>query len=273
MSNIINISDLAVGYGKKIIINGVETSIPKGKITSIIGPNGCGKSTLIKTIGKILKRENGSILLEGKEISKIEGKEVAKRLAFLAQITTSPEGLKIRDLVAYGRFPYQKPFSSLTEEDYKYIDWALNVTNLKHIENSKVDSLSGGQRQRVWIAMALAQGTDTIILDEPTTYLDIMHQLEVLNLLKRLNEEENKTIIMVLHDINQAASYSHNIIAMKEGNIIAEGTPKEVITRENLKVIYGINADIMTYKDKITCVHCEVCDICDSCEMCGAVEK
>lgn len=254
----LDFKDLRVAYDNKVIIEELTSSIEKGKITSIIGPNGCGKSTLIKSISRILNKQSGRVFINGRDLEQLSGKEIARELAFLAQITSSPEGITVRELVAYGRFPYQKPFSGLAKEDTQYIDWALRVSNLKEIENERVDSLSGGQRQRVWIAMALAQGTDIIILDEPTTYLDISYQIELLNLLKTLNEEKNKTILMVLHDINQAAKYSHNIIAMKNGEIIAKGSPREVINKENLNKIYGVKTDLIYVDDKPICINFNV---------------
>lgn len=254
----LDFNDLRVAYDNKVIIENLTSSIEKGKITSIIGPNGCGKSTLIKSISRILNKQSGRVLINGHDLEQLSGKEIARELAFLAQITSSPEGITVRELVAYGRFPYQKPFSGLEKEDTEYIDWALRVSNLKEIENERVDSLSGGQRQRVWIAMALAQGTDIIVLDEPTTYLDISYQIELLNLLKTLNEEKNKTILMVLHDINQAAKYSHNIIAMKKGEIIAKGSPREVINKENLNKIYGVKTDLIYVDDKPICINFDV---------------
>lgn len=254
----LDFKDLRVAYDNKVIIEELTSSIEKGKITSIIGPNGCGKSTLIKSISRILNKQSGRLFINGRDLEQLSGKEIARELAFLAQITSSPEGITVRELVAYGRFPYQKPFSGLAKEDTQYIDWALRVSNLKEIENERVDSLSGGQRQRVWIAMALAQGTDIIILDEPTTYLDISYQIELLNLLKTLNEEKNKTILMVLHDINQAAKYSHNIIAMKNGEIIAKGSPREVINKENLNKIYGVKTDLIYVDDKPICINFNV---------------
>lgn len=254
----LDFNDLRVAYDNKVIIENLTSSIEKGKITSIIGPNGCGKSTLIKSISRILNKQSGRVLINGHDLEQLSGKEIARELAFLAQITSSPEGITVRELVAYGRFPYQKPFSGLAKEDTEYIDWALRVSNLKEIENERVDSLSGGQRQRVWIAMALAQGTDIIVLDEPTTYLDISYQIELLNLLKTLNEEKNKTILMVLHDINQAAKYSHNIIAMKKGEIIAKGSPREVINKENLNKIYGVKTDLIYVDDKPICINFDV---------------
>lgn len=214
------------------------------EITTIIGPNGCGKSTLLKAITRIIPHSSGSILLDGQSIAKENTKKLAQKMAILPQTHDSASGLTVEELVSYGRFPYQKGFGKLSTEDYKVIHWALEVTNTLEYKYRAVDSLSGGQRQRVWIAMALAQETEIIFLDEPTTYLDLAHQLEVLELLKTLNESQNRTIIMVLHDLNHAARFSHNLIALKDGTLIKSGNSDEVMNRDVLKEVFNIDAVI-----------------------------
>ena len=243
--NSLSTNNLTIAYNKKIIINNLEIVIPERKITSIIGPNGCGKSTLLKAVGRILKPERGSVYLDGIDIYTLNTKEVAKKMSILPQSPKAPSGITVGELVSYGRFPHQHGLKKLTVEDKKIIQWAMDITKLSEYAVTLVDNLSGGQRQRVWIAMALAQQTDIILLDEPTTYLDLAYQLEILELLYRLNKEQGCTIAMVLHDLNLASRFSDYIIAMRSGKIIEYGTPDEVICEDVLKKTFNINADII----------------------------
>ncbi|QQE75777.1 ABC transporter ATP-binding protein [Brevibacillus composti] len=236
--------DVTIGYGERTIVKKISVSIPDKKITAIIGANGCGKSTLLKAITRLIPHQSGSILIDGKSISHVDTKELAKTLAILPQTPESAQGLTVGELVSYGRFPYQNGFGRLTKTDYEVIDWALEVTGTKAYRYRPVDSLSGGQRQRVWIAMALAQETDIIFLDEPTTYLDMAHQLEVLELLQKLNREQERTIVMVLHDLNQAARFADCIIAMREGEIVKAGSPDEIMQHDVLLRVFQIDAEI-----------------------------
>ncbi|MGM9988569.1 MAG: ABC transporter ATP-binding protein [Bacillaceae bacterium] len=236
--------DLSIGYGERLIVKNLNVKVPDKKITTIIGSNGCGKSTLLKAITRIISHQAGSVILDGENIAKENTKELAKKMAILPQTPESASGLTVGELVSYGRFPYQKGFGRLSKKDYEVIEWALEVTGTKEFKFRSVDSLSGGQRQRVWIAMALAQETDIIFLDEPTTYLDMAHQLEVLELLKKLNVEQERTIVMVLHDLNQAARFADHIIALKDGNVIKAGSCEEVITHDVLKTVFHIDAEI-----------------------------
>ncbi|MFF2753271.1 ABC transporter ATP-binding protein [Psychrobacillus sp. NPDC058041] len=236
--------DLSIGYGDRLIVKELSVEIPDQKITTIIGPNGCGKSTLLKAITRIISHQSGSVLLDGKNVAKENTKQLAKKMAILPQTPESASGLTVGELVSYGRFPYQTGFGRLTKKDFEVIEWALQVTGTSEFKYSPVDSLSGGQRQRVWIAMALAQETEIIFLDEPTTYLDMAHQLEVLELLQKLNQEEKRTIVMVLHDLNQAARFADYIIALKAGQIVKAGNCNEVITHEVLLDVFNINAEI-----------------------------
>lgn len=240
----IQVEQLDVAYENNLIIENMNLSIPKGKITMIIGSNGCGKSTLLKTIARIIKPKSGVIKINGKSIKEQAPKEIAKEMAVLPQSPKAPAGLLIRELVSYGRFPYQSAMSGMTEHDYEIVDWALSVTGIKEFADKSVDEVSGGQRQRAWIAMALAQETNILVLDEPTTYLDMSHQLEILLLLQKLNREQNRTIVMVLHELNNATRFADHIIGVKAGKVVFEGCPKEVITEENLEKLYGIRAKL-----------------------------
>ncbi|GGE53038.1 iron(3+)-hydroxamate import ATP-binding protein FhuC [Pullulanibacillus camelliae] len=236
---------LQVGYGDKVIIQDLSLHIPEGEITCIIGPNGCGKSTLLKTLARIQRAKSGSIFLDGKAIQDIPTKEIAKQMAILPQTPGAPNGLTVYELVSFGRSPYKKGYGKLTNKDRDVIEWALEVTGTDEFRDQAIDALSGGQRQRAWIAMAIAQETELLMLDEPTTYLDLAHQLEVLKLLERLNKEEQRTIVMVIHDLNHAARFSNYMVAMNSGAIIKEGTPFDVMTPENLRHVFNIEADII----------------------------
>ena len=240
----ISVNNLSVSYENNIIIEDMDLCIPKGKISIIIGANGCGKSTLLKTISRINKPRKGDIFINNKDIKRIKEKDIAKEVAFLPQGPVCPSGLTVRELVAFGRFPYQKIIGGLNSHDKEVIDWAIEETGLSEFDNREVDSLSGGQRQRAWIAMTLAQETEIIMLDEPTTYLDMSYQLEVLEVLQKLNKEKNITVVIVLHELNNACRFADNIIGLKKGKIICEGKPIEVISKETLKDIYGIDANL-----------------------------
>ncbi|MEC0226677.1 ABC transporter ATP-binding protein [Paenibacillus alba] len=238
------INDLNIGYGERLIVKNLSVAIPDQQITTIIGANGCGKSTLLKATTRIISHQSGSIVLDGALISKENTKALAKKMAILPQAPESASGLTVGELVSYGRFPYQSGLGRLTKKDYDVIEWALEVTGTTDFKYRPVDLLSGGQRQRVWIAMALAQETDIIFLDEPTTYLDLAHQLEVLELLQRLNREQGRTIVMVLHDLNQAARFADYLIALKDGEIVKAGNCEEVMQHEVLKEVFQIDAEI-----------------------------
>ncbi|QEH70362.1 ABC transporter ATP-binding protein [Cellulosilyticum sp. WCF-2] len=240
----IEVSQLQVAYEHKLIIENMNLKIPMGKITMIIGANGCGKSTLLKTIARIISPKKGEIKLNGINIQKQAPREIAKKMAVLPQSPIVPSGLLVKELVSYGRFPYQNAMGGMKQEDVEKVNWAMEVTGILEFANRSVDSLSGGQRQRAWIAMALAQETEILVLDEPTTYLDMAHQLEILELLQTLNKQQNRTIVMVLHELNNATKFADYIIGVKEGQIVFEGKPLEVITKENLFELYGIEATL-----------------------------
>lgn len=236
---------LDIGYGELSIVKDLNISIPSGKITALVGANGSGKSTILKTLARIMKPTGGQVFLDGKSIHQQSTKDVAKQLAILPQNPTAPDGLTVSELVTYGRFPHQKGFGSLTKEDKEIVQWAIAMTGMIDFYDRPVDQLSGGQRQRAWIAMALAQGTDILFLDEPTTFLDMAHQLEVLKLLQKLNEEEKRTIVMVVHDLNHATRYAQHMVAISRGTVVAEGSPTEVMTPDMLRKVFNIEADIL----------------------------
>ncbi|MBU5467575.1 ABC transporter ATP-binding protein [Virgibacillus sp. MSJ-26] len=236
------IKNITFAYQDKITrLHNIDTDIKKGEITTIIGPNGSGKSTLLSVMTNNNQPQQGKILLEGKGINEYKPKELAQTLGVVHQQNSAPSDMTVEKLVEYGRLPYKGTFSPLSEKDQEMIDWALHATGIYEKRDMPIDTLSGGQQQRVWIAMVLAQDTPYLFLDEPTSNLDIYFQYEILELVKKLNEEHNLTIGMVLHDINQAIQYSDTIIAMKQGEIIQKGNPKEIITERLIYDVYGVH--------------------------------
>ncbi|WP_409299969.1 ABC transporter ATP-binding protein [Peribacillus sp. SCS-155] len=244
MNTAIRTDALTLSYGENIIIDELNLSIPRGEITVFIGSNGCGKSTLLRSMARLLKPVAGSVLLDGQTIAKYPTKEVARKMAILPQAPITPEGLTVVQLVKQGRYPYQSWLRQWTVEDEKKVEEALIATGLQELRHRPVDTLSGGQRQRAWIAMTLAQSTDIILLDEPTTYLDLTHQIEILDLLFDLNERENRTIIMVLHDLNLACRYAHYVVALKDGRVFAEGMPEQIITSSLVKDVFQLDCEV-----------------------------
>ncbi|PUF89505.1 MULTISPECIES: ABC transporter ATP-binding protein [unclassified Geobacillus] len=242
--NALQAKQLTLSYGNAIIIDELDLTIPKGEITVFIGGNGSGKSTLLRALARLLKPAGGAVLLEGKEIAKLPTKDVAKKLAILPQSPTAPEGLTVLQLVKQGRYPYQTWLKQWSEEDEKAVRRALEATRMTELAERPVDSLSGGQRQRAWIAMTLAQDTDIILLDEPTTYLDMTHQIEILDLLFELNEKEKRTIVMVLHDLNLACRYAHHIVAIRDKKIYAQGKPEEIISCQLVKDVFQMDCQV-----------------------------
>lgn len=237
------IKQVVVSYdGTTKHLDCVSTQFPKGKVTTIIGPNGCGKSTLLNVMSRNHKPFAGQVMLENRDLVEFKPKEFAKKFAIVYQQNDIPQDLTVEKLVMYGRMPYSSLFQKKTAEDDEAVTWALSCTKLLEKRGKDLSALSGGERQRVWIAMALAQKSEMLCLDEPTTYLDIYYQLELLELVKHLNEQYGLTIVMVLHDINQALRYSDHIVLMKSGTIVAEGIPREVITKEVIKEVYGVNS-------------------------------
>lgn len=236
---------LGLAYGDRHVIDNLDLAIAPGKITSIVGPNGCGKSTLLRAFSRLIAPRSGSVILDGRELHTQSTKEIAKVLGLLPQSPQAPEGIIVADLVGRGRHPHQGRLGRWSEQDYEIVAESLEMTNTSELADRPVDELSGGQRQRVWIAMALAQQSDILLLDEPTTFLDVAHQLEVLDLLTDLNRSRNTTIVMVLHDLGLAARYSDVLVAMRAGRIHASGTPAEVVTREHVQQVFGIDSQVV----------------------------
>lgn len=241
----VSINDLTAGYGPTPVLREVSTTIAPGSITTIIGPNGCGKSTLLKSIARVLPVHSGTITIAGRNIQRIKRRELARLLAFLPQAPICPPGLRVADLVARGRHPHQSFFHQWSPRDDSVVHRALSLAGINHLGERFTEALSGGQRQRVWLAMILAQETDTILLDEPTTYLDLSAAIDVLRLVTKLKEEHGRTIIMVAHDLNLAARYSDELIVMNQGRIMAQGAAREVITPEVLQEAFALEAQIL----------------------------
>ena len=244
--SILTAERLAVGYNHKTIVSNVSMTIPQNKISVILGANGCGKSTLLKTFARLLSPQNGQIILDGKQVSEFPSRQLAKKLGLLPQSPVVPEGIRVMDLVSRGRFPYRQFLKSMSKEDFAAVEEAMEIMGITELADRAVDELSGGQRQRVWIALALAQQTDILLLDEPTTFLDIAYQIEILDMLTDLNRKHKTTIVMVLHDINLSARYADYLFAMKKGKLVAEGTPDEIITPELMEEVYGLACDVIT---------------------------
>lgn len=237
--------DLRLAYGSKVVVDSLSVDIADGAVTVIVGPNACGKSTLLRGLARLLNPSAGRVLLDGDELAKLSTREIATRLGVLPQSPNAPEGITVTDLVSRGRYPHQRWFRQWSREDERVVATALEATNTTDLGERIVDELSGGQRQRVWIAMALAQGTQLMLLDEPTTYLDLTHQIEVLDLLAELNENEGRTIVLVLHDLNLACRYADRLIAMKDGAVVAQGTPDEVITEESVRKVFDLDCEVV----------------------------
>lgn len=239
---------LNAGYGDRQVLDGIDLELPDGDFTVIVGPNACGKSTLLRTLARLLRPSGGEVLLDGQDIRRLPTKQVARRIGLLPQSSTAPEGITVFDLVARGRYPHQSILAGWSEQDEAAVDAALADTNVSDLADRAVDELSGGQRQRVWIAMVLAQETPLVLLDEPTTFLDIAHQLEVLELVQRLRTA-GRTVVAVLHDINQAARYGSHLIAMSEGRIVAQGAPREVVTADLIEQVFGLRCRVIADPD------------------------
>jgi iron complex transport system ATP-binding protein len=238
--------DLSLAYDDRLVVDGLSLTVPVGQVTVIVGANACGKSTLLRGMARLLKPRGGAALLDGTDIARLSTREVATRLGILPQQPVAPEGITVADLVGRGRHPHQRWWRQFSVEDEAAVDAALTLTGTAELADRPVDELSGGQRQRVWIALTLAQGTPLLLLDEPTTFLDLAHQVEVLDLLADLNEREGRTVVLVLHDLNLACRYAHHMVAMHAGRIVAEGAPADVVTAELVHEVFHLAAEVIT---------------------------
>ncbi|WP_238083646.1 iron-enterobactin ABC transporter ATP-binding protein [Pseudescherichia vulneris] len=236
---------LTLGYGKKVVADNLTVAIPDGHFTAIIGPNGCGKSTLLRTLSRLMTPNQGHVYLDGEQIQRFNSKEVARRIGLLAQNATTPGDITVQELVSRGRYPHQPLFTRWRQEDDRAVQRAMQATGVADLAMQSVDTLSGGQRQRAWIAMVLAQETAIMLLDEPTTWLDISYQIDVLELLSELNREQGYTLAAVLHDLNQACRYATHLIALRDGKMVAQGAPKEIVTAELIEAVYGLRCMII----------------------------
>ncbi|MGJ7441810.1 ABC transporter ATP-binding protein [Aquipuribacter sp. MA13-6] len=237
--------DLRLGYDGTEVVRGLSVSVPTGRVTCVVGANACGKSTLLRGLARLLQPTGGRVVLDGADIRRMRTRDIATRLGILPQSPTAPDGITVADLVARGRYPHQSWLRQRGAEDEAAVAAALVATGTLDLAERSVDELSGGQRQRVWIAMTLAQGTDLMLLDEPTTFLDLAHQVEVLDLLADLNADEGRTVVLVLHDLNQAARYSDHLIAMKDGRVVAEGPPADVVTEALVLQVFGLDCRVV----------------------------
>jgi iron complex transport system ATP-binding protein len=236
---------LSLAYDKRVVVDGLDLAVPSGRVTAVVGPNGCGKSTLLRGLSRLLSPTEGRVLLDGRVIGELSTKDVARRLGLLPQQPIVPEGITVVELVERGRHPHHGLFKQWSREDESVVARALEVTQLVPLAGVPVDSLSGGQRQRAWIAMALAQRTPVLLLDEPTSFLDIAHQIDVLELIRDLNTTEGTTIVMVMHDLAMAARYADHLVAMCAGAIVAEGAPSQIVTPEVIESVFGIAASVV----------------------------
>ena len=236
---------LTLGYEKKVVAENLSVALPDGELTVIIGPNACGKSTLLRTLSRLNPPLHGGVWLDGAAITHYPTKEVARRLGLLPQSSTAPAGVSVRELVARGRYPHQTLFGRWRAEDEAAVERAMAATGVAELARQSVDTLSGGQRQRVWIAMVLAQETPLLLLDEPTTWLDIAHQIELMELMRRLNQQHNRTLVVVLHDLNHACRYATHLIAMRDGKIVAAGKPGDIVTPALIEQVFGLRCMII----------------------------
>ncbi|MEV5817753.1 ABC transporter ATP-binding protein [Micromonospora harpali] len=237
--------DLVVGYDERTVLDGLDVTLPAGAFTVIVGPNACGKSTLLRTMARLLTPRSGTVLLDGTAIRDLPTREVARRLGVLPQSPLVPEGVTVADLVGRGRQPYQRWWRQWSAADSAAVDEAMALADVAGLADRPVDTLSGGQRQRVWIAMTLAQDTEALLLDEPTTFLDLAHQVEVLDLLHRLRAERGRTVVAVLHDLNQAARYADHLVAMHAGAVVAAGPPREILTAALVRDVFGLDCVVV----------------------------
>ncbi|MFD7163933.1 ABC transporter ATP-binding protein [Streptomyces violascens] len=245
MTSRLTARELTLAYEDRTVVHGLDLAVPDGRVSVIVGPNACGKSTTLRALGRLLKPRVGAVLLDGTELARIPTRKIAQSIGLLPQSPVAPEAITVADLVSRGRQPHQHWWQQWSEADERAVTDAMERTDVAALADRPVDELSGGQRQRVWIAMALAQETDVLLLDEPTTYLDISHQVEVMDLVRQLNHERGRTVVMVLHDLNQAARYADHLVAMKAGRIVAEGRPEDVVTADLVREVFGLDSVVV----------------------------
>jgi len=250
MKTAIDVKQLSVTLGDRQILHDINVSVPVGKITTLIGPNGCGKSTLLRSMIGYIHSPRDCVTILGKPLQSYSQSELARQMAFLPQVPNMPKDMTVEELVYCGRYPYQTWWKNTAKEDREIVDYALGITKTDHLRYQLIPSLSGGERQRVWIAMALAQEPKLLVLDEPTTYLDINHQLEIMELLKRLNEEQGLTVLMVLHELTQAVQYSHYMAVIKNGHLVTSGETKSIISDHLFQQVFSVDVQIDTFDDK-----------------------
>ncbi len=256
----IDAQNLKIAYSDTLIVADLSLALPLGEVTALLGPNGSGKSTILRSLARLLQPTKGAIYLNGRNIAKMPTKELARQLAMLPQSPDIPPSVSVWELISYGRYPYQSLLGRLSDRDITAMRWALEITNLEPLADRSVDTLSGGERQRAWIAMALAQQTQVLLLDEPTTFLDIRHQLDVLSLVRKLNRDRHLTVGWVLHDLNQAAAYSDRLIMLAQGKVVANGTPEEVMTTATIRKVFGVEMTIVPhpFSGSPTCLPCNM---------------
>ncbi|WP_228081452.1 ABC transporter ATP-binding protein [Streptomyces profundus] len=243
---LLEVREASVAYEGAPVIDGLDLTIPPGRITALVGPNGCGKSTLLRALARLQRPTAGTVLLDGRSIWRLPPKELARQVGLLAQSPATPTGLLVEDLVARGRYPHQSWLAQWSERDEAAVAGALRDTGAESLRGRYVDELSGGQRQRVWIAMAIAQETDVLLLDEPTTYLDVAYQVEIMELLEELHDRGDRTIVVVLHDLNQACRHAHHLVALRDGQVLAEGAPETVVTEDFVQTVFDLDCRILT---------------------------
>lgn len=241
----LNGTSLRLGYGDRVVAEDLDLSIPAGRVTALVGPNACGKSTALRALARLLKPASGTVHLDGEDIAGMSARNFALRLSLLPQAPSAPDGITVRDLVARGRTPHQRWWRQWSSSDEAAVDAALSATGAADLATRSIDELSGGQRQRVWIAMALAQDTPVLLLDEPTTYLDLAHQVDVLELVAGLNRTDGRTVVMVLHELNLACRYADHLIAMRDGRVVAAGAPSDIVTPELVQEVFGLRAAVI----------------------------
>ncbi|MFF4186978.1 ABC transporter ATP-binding protein [Streptomyces sp. NPDC001691] len=245
MTSRLTARELTLAYEDRTVVRDLDLAVPDGRVTVIVGPNACGKSTTLRALGRLLKPRGGAVLLDGTELARLPTRRIAQSIGLLPQSPVAPEAITVADLVSRGRQPHQHWWQQWSQADESAVTDAMERTDVTALADRPVDELSGGQRQRVWIAMALAQETDVLLLDEPTTYLDIAHQVEVMDLVRQLNHERGRTVVMVLHDLNQAARYADHLVAMKAGRIVAEGRPEDVVTADLVREVFGLDSVVV----------------------------